>query len=74
MSVIKNILLILVVSLVTIKFSDIFYGYIQSYDTVSKGNSITTRSIVLREWGNPGTYLVSPTKDYQKNIKKKEKI
>ncbi len=65
MSIIKNLLLVVIVSLITIKLSDITYGYFKSLEVASKGNSITTRSIVLREWGKPGTYFVAPTKQYQ---------
>lgn len=65
MNLTKNLLLTVIVSLITIKLLDITYGYFKSLEAVSKGNSITTRSIVLREWGNPGTYFVAPTKQYQ---------
>ena len=67
MNLLKNLSITFFVSIIFIKILDIGYGYINSYDTVSKGNSITTRSIVLREWGQPGVHFVSPTKKYQKN-------
>ena len=61
---IKSLLIIIFTSIITIKSFDIVYGYIKSDNIVSKGSNITNRSIVLREFGKPGTYLNSPTKNY----------
>ena len=62
MSVMKNIFLVIVVSIVTLKIADISFGMIQPMESLSTSvNRATVRSIVLREFNPNQSAEVSPS-------------
>jgi hypothetical protein len=75
MSWIRNILLLIFVSIISIKISDFVFSYIVVPESNLVGSS---RSIVLREFSKPGSYYVIPTDEYMNGVinleKKKYKL
>ena len=62
MSVMKNIFLVIVVSIVTLKIADLSFGLIQPMESLSTSvNRATVRSIVLREFNPNQSAEVSPS-------------
>ena len=62
MSVMKNIFLVIVVSIVTLKIADLSFGMIQPMESLSTSvNRATVRSIVLREFNPNQSAEVSPS-------------
>ena len=62
MSVLKNIFLVIVVSIVTLKIADLSFGMIQPMESLSTSvNRATVRSIVLREFNPNQSAEVSPS-------------
>ena len=62
MSVMKNIFLVIVVSIATLKIADISFGMIQPMESLSTSvNRATVRSIVLREFNPNQSAEVSPS-------------
>ena len=74
MSLIKQILIVIFVSIVTLKIVDISFGFFQSQSASSSLAKGTNRSIVLREL-NPNQYAsIRPNNNYMKDVESLEQI
>ena len=74
MNLIKQFLIVTIVSLVTLKFSDIAFGYFQS-QTVSSGLAKgTERAIVMRELNPNQTASIRPNNNYMKDVENLDQI
>ena len=68
MSLIKKILIVVFISIATLKISDMGFGFIQSQSISSSLAKGTGRSIVLREL-NPNQYAsIRPNNNYMKDV------
>ena len=74
MSLIKQILIVIFVSVATLKIADVSFGFFQSQSTSSSLAKGTDRSIVLREL-NPNQYAsIRPNNNYMKDVENLEQI
>jgi len=74
MSLIKQILIVIFVSIATLKIADVSFGFFQSQSSSSSLAKGTDRSIVLREL-NPNQYAsIRPNNNYMKDVENLEQI
>ena len=74
MSLIKQILIVIFVSIATLKIADVSFGFFQSQTSSSSLAKGTDRSIVLREL-NPNQYAsIRPNNNYMKDVENLEQI
>ena len=68
MSLIKQILIIIFVSLATLKIADMSFGFFQSQFVVASLSKGTDRSIVLRELNPNQRASIRPNNNYMKDV------
>ena len=74
MSLIKQFLIVTIVSLITLKFSDVAFGYFQS-QTISSGLAKgTDRAIVMRELNPNQSASIRPNNNYMKDVENLDQI
>ena len=74
MSLIKQILIVIFISIATLKIADVSFGFFQSQSSSSSLAKGTDRSIVLREL-NPNQYAsIRPNNNYMKDVENLEQI
>ena len=74
MSLIKQILIIIFVSIFTLKIADIAFGFAQSKVISSGLSKGTDRSIVLRELNPNQSASIQPNNNYMKDVENLEQI
>lgn len=74
MSLIKQILIVIFVSVATLKIADVSFGFFQSQSSSSSLAKGTDRSIVLRELNPNQRASIRPNNNYMKDVENLEQI
>jgi hypothetical protein len=74
MSLIKQILIIIFVSLATLKIADVSFGFFQSQSVIASLSKGTDRSIVLRELNPNQRASIRPNNNYMKDVENLSQI